>query len=166
MKDNPLNEDLLADALVDVVDDIRREVHGELGTRPWAVDVVTRTWSGSDRGVGTPTVSIMTLDPTPMVRRNAKNRLGPAGQEPQGSVTLTGVSLRYTQEELRPRVDKRTEVRYRIRDLHGTRQKPRFFVLSADPIARRGDKSGDGTDWYLVLEESAPMSGLDGVDSP
>lgn len=156
----------LADVLVGVVDGIRRQVHGALGTRPWTVAVVTRRWSGDVAGVGTPTLNVLELDPPPNVKRVTRDRLGPAGREAAGSVVLTGVSLSYEQSELQPKVDARTEVAFRITEAHGTGQKTRWFVLAADPVARRGDNSGDGTDWYLVLNETSPMSNFDGVDGP
>lgn len=166
MKNSRINPSLLGDALVGVVDDIRRSVHGALGTRPWKVAIVTRRWSGDTAGEGTPTVSILELDPTPNVRKNARDRLGPAGREAAGSVVLTGVSLSYTEEELQPKADARTEIAYRLTDGHGQRQKTRWFVLSATPVPRRGDNEGDCTDWYILLNETSAMGNFDGVDSP
>lgn len=159
-----LDEDLLADALVDVVDDIRRDVHEALGTRQWSVSVVTRRWSGATRGEGNATVNVLELDPTPMVRRSTRDRLGPAGREAAGTMIITGVSLRYTEEELQPKVDARTEVGYKLVEKHGQREKTIWCVLSADPIPRRGDKAGDETDWYLVLNETSDIANLDGVN--
>jgi hypothetical protein len=108
-------------------------------------------------------VTILELDPTPHVKRTARDRMGPAGREAAGSLVLTGVSLRYTEAELAPKVDHRTEVAYRLTEGHGQRQRTRWFVIAASPIARRGDSPGDGTDWYLVLNESTSMGPLDGV---
>lgn len=165
-KDAPLQDGLLVDELVDVVDDIRREVHGALGTRRWSVSIVTRRWSGDERGVGTPTITVLELDPRPLVKRSTRDRLGPAGREAAGSIILTGVSLRYTEKELQPKVDGRTEVAYRMIDTSAQRQKPVWGVLSADPVARHGDHPGDATDWYIVLNETSPMGEFDGVDAP
>lgn len=165
-RESILDDDLLSDALVGVVDDVRREVHGALGTRPWKVEIVTRRWLGNQRGVGGSTTTTLELDPPPRVTRNTKDRLGPAGREAAGSVVLDEVSLAYTEEELQPRVDQRTEVAYKITDLHGTRMPPRWFVIAASPVARRGDKPGDKTDWYIYLEETRPLGDLDGVDAP
>lgn len=161
-----LQPGLLADKLVGVVDNVRRKIHSALGTRPWKVEIITRRWSGEERGVGTPTTTILELDPVPMVRRNTRDRFGPAGKEADGSIVLTGVSLRYTEAELQPKVDARTEVSYRISDLHGTQSKPRFYVLTGAPTARRGDKEGDATDWIMYLNETSALSGLDGVNRP
>jgi len=166
MKDSTLDKTLLADKLIGVVDKVRRKIHAKLGTRPWTVAIVTRRWSGGERGVGTPTISVLELDPTPMVQRNTKDRMGPAGREAAGTVVMTGVSLRYTEDELSPRADNRTEVAYRLTEAHGQRQRTRWFVLAASPVPRRGDKSGDSTDWYLLLNEASAMSGLDKEDAP
>lgn len=165
-KNAELNDDLLADALVDVVDDIRREVHGALGTRPWVVDIITRRWSGDVRGVGDHTLTVLRLDPTPMVVRSAHDRFAPGGREGDGTVTLTGVSLRYTEAELAPKADERTEIAYRIREGHGTRMKDSWYVLSTAPVPRRGDKSGDSSDWRVSLIETSAMGDFDGVDAP
>ncbi len=166
MKDSAIDSNTLTDVLVDVVDDIRREVHGALGTRTWEVAIVTRRWSGDRVGVGTPTKSVMVLDPNPLVRRNTRDRMGPAGREAAGSMTLTEVSLRYSQLELQPKADATTEIAYRLTEIHGQRMKPRWFVLSAEPVARRGDLPNDNSDWYLVLNETPAMSDDDGVDAP
>jgi len=156
----------LADALVGVVDDIRRSVHGALGTRPWSVAVITRTWSGRTRGEGNYIDEELLLDPTPQVRRVTHDRMGPAGREQSGQVTLSQVSLRYSEAELAPRPAKNQEVAYRVRELHGQRQQDKWYVLAGGPIPRRGDKSGDQTDWYLLLEQTSAMGNLDGVDAP
>lgn len=165
-KTSVVGNSLLSDVLVDVVDCIRRTVHDALGTRPFKVSIVTRRWSGQRRGEGTPTVTVLTLDPTPSVSKNTRDRLGPAGREPSGSSRMTGVSLRYSMDELMPRADSRTEFAYVVTDAHGQRQRPRWFIPAGDPVARRGDQPGDGTDWYIVLNETSPMSDFDGVDSP
>lgn len=165
-KTSTIGTSLLGDVLVGVVDDIRREIHGTLGTRPFAVSIVTRRWSGARRGEGRATCSELILDPPPSVSRNSRDRLGPAGREASGSVTLSNVSLRYSYEELMPAVDERTEFAYKIVEAHGHRQPARWFTPAGDPVARRGDREGDASDWYLVLNETAAMGDFDGVDSP
>ena len=165
-KNSTVNRSLFGDKLIDVVDNVRRKIHAKLGTRPWSVAIVTRRWSGEERGAGTPTVTILELDPAPRVQINGKDRMGPAGREAAGTVILTGVSLRYTEAELEPKIDHRTEVAYRLTEAHGQRKKTRWCVIAGGPLARRGDTPGDGTDWYIVLNESTAMSNLDGVDAP
>ena len=165
-KDSTVDRSKHADKLIDVVDTVRRKIHGKLGTRPWKVAIVTRRWSGESTGVGRCEESVLELDPTPHVRRNTRDRLGPAGREASGTLTLTGVSLRYTEAELAPKADHRTEVAYRLTESHGQRQKTRYFVISAGPVARRGDTPGDATDWYIVLNETSDMGPLDATDAP
>lgn len=98
-----------------------------------------------------------------MVERRTRDRLGPAGREPAGSLVVYEVSLRYTEQDLQPRVERGTEIAYRITDLHGQGQPARYFVLSAAPVPRRGDKPGDRTDWYLVMNEATDFGDLDQV---
>ncbi len=164
-RDAVIDRTLFADALVDVVDDIRRSVHGALGTRPWAVAIVTRRWQGGRRGVGHSTVNILELDPVPRVERVTKDRMGPAGREAAGSVVLSEVSLRYSEAELQPTIKDGDEVAYRLTELRGQRQSPKWYVLAANPVPRRGDKEQDKTDWYLLLHETSAMGDLDGVDA-
>ncbi len=164
-KNSTIRPALLGDALINVVDDIRRSVHGALGTRPWAVAIVTRRWQGGRRGVGKATVSILELDPVPRVERVSRDRMGPAGREAQGSVTLSEVSLRYSEAELQPAIGPGDEVAYRLTEIQGQRQTKKWYTLSASPVPRRGDKEGDRTDWYILLHESSAMGDLDGVDS-
>lgn len=165
-KDATIDKSLHADALVDVVDNIRRAVHGALGTRPWKVAVITRRWSGDERGVGTPTTTVLELDPDPKVKINPKNRLGPAGQEGDGTITVSGISLRYAQHELQPDVDSRTEVAWRLTEQRGTKQRVIWGVLVSDPLPRRGDKAGDELDWIVSLNQTTAMGPFDGVSAP
>lgn len=100
-----------------------------------------------------------------MVQRVTKDRMGPAGRESEGSVVMYEVSLSYAMDELQPRnLPPGTEVGYRLVEAHGQQQRTRWFVLAADPIPRRGDKPGDRTDWYLVLNETTDMGDLDQVE--
>lgn len=126
---------------------------------------MTRRWSGDAAGEGTPTSTVLELDPAPQVRKNSRDRLGPGGREAAGSLSVSGVSLRYTEEELQPKADAKTEVAYRLTERHGQRLRKRWFVLAGSPVPRRGDNEGDGTDWYLNLNETADMGNFDGVDA-
>lgn len=164
-KNSTVNRRLLGDRLIDVVDGVRRKIHRALGTRPWEVSIITRRWSGAERGEGIAKTSIMTLDPVPQVVKNVRDRIGPAGREGAGSIVLTGVSLRYSEQELDPTHDHRTEVAYRLRELHGQKTHDSWYVIASSPVQRRGDKEGDATDWYLVLNETSAMTSEDGVDA-
>lgn len=166
MPDSVIKPKVLSDALIGVVDRIRSLIHPALGTRSYRVAIVKRTWSGGRRGVGTEARDITWIEPNPLVTRATKDRMGPAGRESAGQVILTEVSLSYTEGELDPQPGGGVEVAYVIVDNHGQRQKPKWHVLAASPVPRRGDKPGDRTDWYIVLNETSDVGDLDDVDSP
>lgn len=154
-----------SDRLIGVVDGIRRRVHGALGTRQWSVSVVTRRWSGVVRGDGTPSVTILDLDPDPRVEFGGQDKMSPTGRESSKRITLTGVSLRYTRAQLEPKTDAVTEIAYRLTDKRGQEQGLVWAVLVSSPIARRGDVAGDSSDWKITLSETSAMGPLDGVDA-
>lgn len=78
------------------------------------VEVVTRVWSGGRRGRGTPTESVLTLDPKPRVVGAANLRSDAAGTSARGTVRVHGVSRSYTKAALDPQVGEDTEVFYRV----------------------------------------------------
>lgn len=158
---------LLGDALVDVVDSIRRCVHSALGTRPYRVEIVTRRWSGKRRGEGSHDDQVLVLDPIPSVKRITKDRISPGGgRESTGGIRLEGISLRYSFGELMPKADDRTEIAWRIVELHGQRQKTAWFIPSGAPIPRRGDQPNDASDWVIDLHETSALSNLERTASP
>lgn len=153
---------VLTDRLIDVVDNVRRKVHGKLGTRQYRVQIVTRRWSGGVIGEGTPDVKILEIDPRPLVTRSEGDRLSPGGRENQGDATITQISLRYSAEELQPEVPDGTEVGWRVIDTGGQRQPDQWYVISADPVTRRGDLQEDQTDWKVRLKQTSAMTNFDG----
>lgn len=161
MPGSSLTRGLLGDALVGVVDQIRGKLRGALGTNPHRTAIVTRTWSGGRRGEGTPTEVVVELDPPPVFQDLAiRHVLRPGGREEEGDAILTGISLRYTEAELAPAARDDTEVAYRVTDAHGQEQKPRYFVPAAPPIARRGVRPSDATDWLITFRRVVDF-GLD-----
>lgn len=154
----------VSDKLIDVVDNVRRKIHRALGTRTYRVQIVTRRWSGGDVGVGTPITTILEIDPRPLVERSEGDHLAPGGRENQGDATITQISLRYSAEELQPPIPPSTEVGWRVIDTGGQRQPDQWYVLSGDPVTRRGDLSGDSTDWKVRVKQTSPMSNFDGGD--
>jgi hypothetical protein len=168
-----LDPNLLADALVGVVDTIRRDIHGELGTRPWRVSFVRRTWSGGVVGEGNPTDSIEVLDPDPEVvfADGGSNRMSPGGVESTNKVTLYGVSLRYTMEEIYPSVlPPGVEFVYMLERQFGqafgaTEPQREFFTVTSTPVPRRGDKRNDASDWKIGLSEVEGFSLYNGSDA-
>jgi hypothetical protein len=158
MPDSVLNSDRLADALVDVVDEVRSLIHAELGTRPNRVYLVRRTWSGPVAGDGTPSDTALEIVPPPRVTDLAlRATIRAAGREEEGDILLTEVSLRYAESELYPTdLPKNVKFAYRIEEAHGQLRKPRFFVPASSPVPRRGDGAGDQTDWAITLHAVVP----------
>jgi hypothetical protein len=153
---------VLTDRLIDVVDNVRRKVHAKLGTRQYRVQIITRRWSSGVVGEGTPVVTILEIDPRPLVTRSEGDRLSPAGRENQGDATITQISLRYSAEELQPEVPDGTEIAWRVIDTGGQRQPDQWYVISADPVTRRGDLQQDQTDWKVVVKQTSAMTNFDG----
>lgn len=176
-----LRSDYVVDEIVDAVDDVRREVHSVLGTRPWRTFVVFRRWSGPERGIGTATMEYVELNPPPEVSMSpgdgetSTDRLGPAGREANRRIRVSKISRRYTEADLQPRADARTEIAYLFRDrdapnppfpTDAAHRADVWGVLVSTPIERLGDRRGDESDWKLTLNETTPMSPYDGVDAP
>lgn len=158
-----LDPELLTDALVDAVDDIRRSVHGALGTRRFEVAIVTRRWSGASLGAGNPTDTVLVLDPDPQVKTIDSYRKDPGGKVGTSKAILTGVSLRYTEVELVGEGGQTVETVYRLRDKRGV-QADTYFVLAEPPDSRRGENQGDASDWKIVLSETQGFAPNDGTD--
>jgi len=164
MRHSVIDRRPLADKLIDVVDNVRRKVHSSLGTRTYRVQIVSRRWSAGIVGEGTPTTTILEIDPRPLVERSEGNRLGPGGQENQGVATITQISLRYSQEELVPPPDPGLEVAWRVIDTGGQGQPDQWYLLDHDPVTRRGDLQQDNSDWKAVVKQTSAMTNFDGGD--
>lgn len=160
MPDSVLDNRLLGDALVGVVDGIRSTIDDALGLKPYRVAIVTRRWSGGELGIGTPSDTVLELEPVPDVELVTNDRLGPGGREAAGRLVLTGVSLRYSERELAPSRDTGAEYAYRLTEARGQGQAPKYFVLDGDPVPRR-----DYSDWKLVLEETSALSSMEATDA-
>ena len=150
-----LTPGVLADDLALVADDIRGSVHSALGTRPYRVVIVQRSWPGGRRGVGTPSDVENEILPAPRVRPMLAKELRPAGGEEEGGVVLTEISLaNFTEAELYPHtVAPADEFLYRIDEGHGHGARSRWFVPKSPPRARRGDHERDELDWRIELRE-------------
>lgn len=158
-------DDNLGDSLSAMLDEVRRSVHGSLHTRSYRVQVVSRRWSGPRIGEGTAQEEVLELDPRPLVVFLSKDQMAAAGREAVGGATLTEVSLKYSSADLQPvQQGPAVEVAYRVIDDSGQQQRPRYFVLDADPMPRRGDRRGDGHDWRITLKETSAMGDLDGAN--
>lgn len=152
MPASTLDNTILADRLVTKVDSIRDRVHGRLGTRPYRVEIVRRTWTGARRGEGTVSDVRTELVPAPAVLKRVEDRLRPAGLEEEGDLVLRHVSLTWSESELyAPTLADNAEHLYRITGAHGQGLTPRYFVANKPPVPRRGDTPGDDLDWEVSL---------------
>lgn len=159
-----LDSGILSDRLIEVVDNIRRAIHGRLGTHPFRVYQVVRRWSGGRLGLGTPQDSIFTPDPQPTVKKSSKFRHGPGGFEKRFDCVLTGLSLRYTEAELNPKGGGDTEAVWVVEDTRGTAKDTEFYTV-VDLTPRRGDSPGDDIDWKMELGTVERMGPYDGTDA-
>jgi hypothetical protein len=142
----------LVEELGEVADDLR-QVAVDLGAMPYTVHAVRIRWSGNEIGRGDPqTVFDQPLKPTPKVGSVSawERRLETAGVVERGDAVLTGVSPRYTEDELThylsPNVDGEEaffEVRIDERDGTTTRRR---FVLATVP-----ERRPTRLDWRLKL---------------
>ena len=141
------------EGLGECVDSIR-QIASDLGARPYTVHSVTITWSGGEIGRGAPTVTgDQAILPTPLVRQVSSMQRDPsnAGSIERGDVILTGVSPRYTEDEIeelfgvdeQDGVERFVEVRIDSRD---GEPKRRRFVLGAPP-----ERRPTFADWRIKL---------------
>jgi len=135
------------------VDSIR-QIATDLGARPYTVHSVKVTWSGGEVGRGEATVtSDQAILPTPLVRQvgSMSREQTDAGSAERGDVILTGVSPRYTEDEIeqlfgvdeQPGVERFIEVRIDSRDGQAKRRR---FVLGAPP-----ERRPTFADWRIKL---------------
>ena len=137
-----------------------RDLLTKFGLRTYSVKVVRIQWSGGERGVGTPVVVKETLiEPTPKIGDFAgiAELVQSVGLDEVGSIELTRVSGRYTEEELRgqnyfgEQIPFDEEVFYEIefpRPDDGPSLKRRFFIRSA-PQYKPGSLA-----WSVRLEKA------------
>jgi len=140
----------LLDCLIDVVDDIRRDMHTDMGTRAYTLTFVSRLWSGSDIGEGTFVDTEVIADPRPLVHPFAsmEYQQEPCGLDEAGFVKVTQLSLCYNHADiLACEAPSRTEYLIKIDEGQGQGNPPRYFVYAKPPYADRVKTIG----WVLYL---------------
>jgi hypothetical protein len=144
----------LVDKLVPTVDKLRANLLPAMGVRQYTVAIVKRRWSGEQRGEGTASVvSTLTLSPPPLLTYSNNLRalhydLQPTGADDEGTVSLSEVSLTYSEVELTGgALAANEEMYYRITDDQGQGIAPRYYMLSAPPVPDREKAIG----WQLSL---------------
>lgn len=155
----------LVESLGAVVDDIR-QIATDLGARPYTVHAVRVKWSGGEVGRGKPTVSSdIELLPTPKVTGvNSMSRDTEAqGAIERGDVNLTGVSARYTEDDIERMIgvdaDKSEECFFEIRiDQRDGCTKRRRFTLARPP-----ERRPTMIDWRISLRRHSGDRRIDGA---
>jgi len=145
-----LDPDILLDDLVELVDELREDLHSDFGVRAFEVYTVTEVWESGRIGEGASVITETELTPQPKVKPYApaglNSELTACGLDEAGFVDLEQISITYTEEELtgHPVVDgvsqdipSGTKFWYRIREAHGQLQSYRDFKLSGPPFPDR-----------------------------
>jgi hypothetical protein len=145
-----LDPNVLVDDLISTIDELRNDLHTQFGVRAYRVYRVTRTWTGSMVGDGSPVDVEVELAPQPLVHPFASlsNRLEPCGLNEAGYVEVTEVSLSYTFDELgagEPAMGAQSLIK--IVEAHGQLQPARYFTHNQPPYPDRIDDMG----WVLNL---------------
>lgn len=157
MPDAVLTPGLLADELIGVADVVRAAVHGGLGTRPYSVHLVTRTWAGPRRGEPPVVETAAEILPPPSVPQLGANQLHPTGQDEEGQITITEVSGTFTQDELYPKDNpENVEFYWRLTERHGLGSTEHWLLPVARPKFERGDQVGDAIGWRVQLRVVEP----------
>lgn len=160
--DDPTQMDLrntLAQKLIPVADNIRN-LHTRFGLRSYKVAIVRVSWSGGERGRGTPHVKdVRALLPTPLVQdlTTLTEVLTPIGLDEVGVVSVSEISGEFTDNQLRwlsddgepPSPDEEVfyEIEYPQPD--GTESVKRRFSLRGAP-----HYSANRFQWIIRLEKA------------
>jgi hypothetical protein len=140
----------LVDSLLSTVDDLRGSLNTDMGTRQWRVYVQRRTYASGVVGSGAWTATEIELTPAPLVAPDDRTfNDSPGGRDEGGFVTLSEVSLTYTEDELNPPYILGSEIFYRLAEAHGQSQADRLFQLADPPKADRVETIG----WIIRLRE-------------
>lgn len=137
------------------VADSMRCLTAEFGLRPYIVRILRTRWSLGERGRGVPVItSILTLEPTPAVTGlgSLGEILRQVGLDEQGSVSLSGISGSYTEEELfgqDPPPNDDEELFWEIEFLASGKPIKRRFTLFGAPERRMGK-----LDWAVTLQRA------------
>lgn len=145
----------LIDRLVPLVDTIRGRLNPAMGIRQWTVTVVRRTWPSGKRGdtsAGPAVLTELELTPQPKVRFSSESgvayKMRGAGREEEGSITLSEISLRYSEDQLVPQgLGQNVEFFYRLTDAQGQGLPARHYVPMGPPEPDREGSVG----WTLKL---------------
>jgi len=126
----------LVDDLLEVIDDVRGDLHPALGVRQYRVFAVLRTWMGEERGAEGGFAEVETeFLPQPLVESYVETmggKLLAGGLDEAGIVRLRELSLTYTAAEIAgPALARNQEWLIRVRDAYGQGEPVRDFVVKS-----------------------------------
>jgi len=154
-----LDTDILVDGLIPDIDELRGDLHGDFGVRPFRVYTVLRQWDGGAIGDGSSTDTEIELTPAPKVMpfdADFKYELRHCGLDQAGSIMLKEVSLSYTYEELTGKpvtagaegeLPDGAEWLIKIAEGHGQGQPSYYFTIAGPPFPDREQDFG----WVIRL---------------
>jgi hypothetical protein len=150
-----IDPNVFIDSLIEVVDDVRRDIAQGLGARQFRVFTVQVT-PPPRLGLGSPTCTETELDPRPVVKPyKTEFEMEPCGIDEAGLVQITEVSLTYTEPELTGKnLADGVEFYYKLTDGHGQQVCERYYTLKRPPYPARtcvGDQDAC-MGWILWLQ--------------
>ena len=143
----------LVDELVSVADELREELHADMGVRQFRVYGVRGEWSGATHGYGSHAITeVYEFIPSPLVMLADKRSLEPGGLMDQGTCKLKEISLTYTQAQIlgEPAADEDWHIV--VVDGLGQGISRRVFLPQDDPET---DRDGD-IGWSVTLRLDSP----------
>lgn len=139
-----LDSSLVDDLYTDVVDGLREDLLPAMGIRPYRVYLVTRTWSGGEVGLGTPSDVATEFRPIPRVHQwNDRFVQKVCGVLEDGDIVISELSLTYTHSEIgasEPPMGAQWMIR--VDEGHGQQNPSRYFVHKKAPFIDREDSMG------------------------
>lgn len=149
----------LARTLVGTADDLR-DLYTRFGLRPYRVRIIRTRWTGGSRGVGEEYLTwSLEIAPTPLVSdlTSLQEVLQPVGLDEVGSLQLSEVSGRFSDENLRgldvdgtpPADDEQVFYEIEFPRADGKPGEKRRFFLRSAPHYR-----ADSFEWVVTLERA------------
>lgn len=150
-----LSPTVLVDSLVgDVIDGLRESLHPQFGVRAYRAYQIIRTWSGTRPGDGVMTQVALEYRPQPKVAvwNGLRFELATCGVEEMGEITLTELSLMYTERQLTGGgvLGKNQEFFIGLAEAHGQAQRRKLFIHTRPPFVDREKNMG----WQVWLHRA------------
>lgn len=157
-----LGNNLVDELIPDVVDELRDDLHTDLGVRQFRVFTVRRAYPSLEIGAGPFNDTEIELTPQPLVEPyRTKQELEPCGIDEAGYVVLREISLTYTEAELTGGYNEHATLQsgedwlIKLTDAHGQEISNQYWLIDVRPYPDRIQDIG----WTMKLRRA---SGADG----